>query len=156
MKLLFRQRIFSWLDSYDIYDEDNRVVFRVEGKLSIGHCLYIYDCNHEHIGTINEEVFRLLPKFRMYVNNQYIGEIYKELTFFTPKYHVECNGWRIQGNVWEWDYDVLDNNQIIATISKELFHLSDTYVLHIKHAQDALYVLMIVLAIDAEKCSRNN
>lgn len=24
MKLLFKQRLFSWLDSYDIYDEMNR------------------------------------------------------------------------------------------------------------------------------------
>jgi len=28
MKLLFKQRIFSWLDSYDIYDEKG------------GNCLY--------------------------------------------------------------------------------------------------------------------
>ena len=25
MKLLFRQRVFSWLDSYDVYDENGNV-----------------------------------------------------------------------------------------------------------------------------------
>ena len=32
MRLLFKQRLFSWFDSYDIYDEDGRTVYTVEGK----------------------------------------------------------------------------------------------------------------------------
>lgn len=40
-------------------------------------------------------------------------------------------------------------------INKEIFHMSDTYSLTIEHDEDAFYVLMIVLAIDAQKCSRN-
>ena len=31
MRLMFRQRAFSWFDSYDIYDETGHPVFRVEG-----------------------------------------------------------------------------------------------------------------------------
>ena len=44
----------------------------------------------------------------------------------------------------------------VAQISKELLHWTDTYVLDIADPADALYVLMLVLAIDAEKCSRNS
>ncbi len=36
MKLLFRQRFFSWFDSYDIYDEDGNTVYVVKGQLSWG------------------------------------------------------------------------------------------------------------------------
>ena len=43
----------------------------------------------------------------------------------------------------------------VAAVSKEPFHWTDTYVLDITDPKDALYVLMFVLAIDAEKCSRN-
>ena len=57
----------------------------------------------------------------------------------------------------EWDYNITDaSGQRIASVSKELFHLTDTYVLDIADPADALYVLMMVLAIDAEKCSRND
>ena len=31
MKLLFRQRFFSWFDSYDIYDENENTVYTVKG-----------------------------------------------------------------------------------------------------------------------------
>lgn len=42
----------------------------------------------------------------------------------------------------------------VAKITKELFHLSDTYVIDVAEEQNALSALMFVLAIDAEKCSR--
>ena len=35
MRLLFRQRLFSWFDSYDIYDEAGNTVYTVEGKLAL-------------------------------------------------------------------------------------------------------------------------
>ena len=34
MRLYFKQRFFSWLDSYDIFDENGNTVFTVEGQLS--------------------------------------------------------------------------------------------------------------------------
>lgn len=43
MKLLFKQRFFSWFDSYDIYDESGQIIYQVEGRLSWGHKLVIYD-----------------------------------------------------------------------------------------------------------------
>ncbi len=36
MKLLFKQRLFSWFDSYDIYAENGSVLYEVKGQLSWG------------------------------------------------------------------------------------------------------------------------
>ena len=54
MQLLFKQRLFSWFDSYDIYDESGNTVYTVKGKLSWGHLLEIYDRFDNHIGTVQE------------------------------------------------------------------------------------------------------
>ena len=43
----------------------------------------------------------------------------------------------------------------VAEISKELFNWTDTYSINVYDPADALCALMLVLAIDAEKCSRN-
>ena len=43
MKLIFKQRFFSWFDSYDIYSESGETVYTVKGQLAWGHCLKIYD-----------------------------------------------------------------------------------------------------------------
>ena len=56
MKLYFKQRFFSWFDSYDIYYEGGDVAYTVEGKLSWGHCLHILDPYGEHIATVKQQV----------------------------------------------------------------------------------------------------
>lgn len=93
----------------------------------------------------------------MYFGERYIGCISKEFSFFKPKFNIDCNGWQVDGNFFEWDYNILGpNGQYIATVSKQPFNWTDTYVIDIADPQDAIYALMLVLAIDAEKCSRNN
>ena len=66
MKLLFKQRLFSWFDSYDIYNEVGDTVYTVKGQLSWGHCLKIYDANNNEIGTVQEKVLTFFPKIEMY------------------------------------------------------------------------------------------
>ncbi len=157
MRLLFKQKLFSWFDSYDIYNETGNTVYTVRGQLSWGHCLKIFDASGHEIGMVKERLLTLLPKFEMYLGAQYLGCVSKEFTFLKPKYNIDCNGWQVEGNFLEWDYRILDSSeQCIANISKELLNWTDTYVLDIHNPQDALCVLMFVLAIDAEKCSRNN
>ena len=43
MRMLFKQRVFSWFDSYDIYDESMNTLFTVKGQLSFGHHLNMYN-----------------------------------------------------------------------------------------------------------------
>lgn len=156
MKLLFKQRIFSWFDSYDIYNEEGQTVYTVKGQLSWGHCLKIFDAYGKEIGTVKERVLTFLPKFEIYLENNYIGCISKELTLLKPKYNIDYNGWHIEGDFWEWDYSILNSSgRNIATVSKQLFKLADTYIIDVNDPQDALCALMLVLAIDAEKCSGN-
>ena len=70
MKLYFKQRFFSWFDSYDIYDYDTGdVVYTVEGQLAWGHCLHILDAGGRHIATVKQRVLTFLPKFDLYLGD---------------------------------------------------------------------------------------
>lgn len=156
MKLLFKQRFFSWFDSYDIYDEEGNTVYTVKGQLSWGHRLKIFDAQDREIGMLQEKILTFLPKFEIYMDENYIGCISKEFTFFKPAYNIDFNGWHVEGDFFEWDYNILSaSGECIAQVSKQLFKWTDTYVIEVKEPQDALSALMLVLAIDAEKCSRN-
>ena len=73
MKLLFKQRMFSWFDSYDIYDEQGNTVYVVKGQLSWGHCLKIFDACGNEVGTVKERIFTFLPKFEVYLGGNYLG-----------------------------------------------------------------------------------
>lgn len=155
MKLLFKERVFSWLDSYDIYDANNEMAYRVEGRLAWGHRLEIFDKNDELIGEVQEKVLSLLPCFHLFYKGTEIAMIEKEFSFFHPRFRLSCNDWRIEGDIWEWDYDVVAENRHIMHAHKEVFHFSDTYTLDIDQAEDQVLCLMIVLAIDAAKCAQN-
>ncbi len=157
MKLRFKQKMFSWFDSYDVFNDGGETVFQVKGALAWGHLLKIYDAAGNPLGQVKQKVLTWLPKFELYLGDQYIGCIHKEFTFFKPRFTVECNGWQVEGNFMEWDYTVLDvAGNTVASVSKELFQWTDTYVIYVDDPKNALQVLMLVLAIDAEKCSRKN
>ena len=65
-------------------------------------------------------------------------------------------GWHVEGDFYEWDYRIQDAlGETVAIVSKELWNWTDTYSIDVKNPNDALLALMLVLAIDAEKCSRD-
>jgi len=65
MRLRFKQRFFSWFDSYDIYNEEGNTVYVVKGELSWGHRLQIYDVYGNTVGRVQERVLTWLPKFEL-------------------------------------------------------------------------------------------
>lgn len=157
MRLLFKQRFFSWFDSYDIYGEDGKTMYTVKGQLSWGHCLKIFDSQGEELGTVQERVLTFLPKFNIYRGAICLGCISREFSFFRPRYNIDFLGWQVEGDFLGWDYQVVNRSgQEVATVSKQLLNLTDTYAITVHDPQDALEALMLVLAIDAEKCSHGN
>ena len=62
----------------------------------------------------------------------------------------------MDGTLTEWNYTIVgESYDSVAIIRKEIFNVTDTYVIDVKDPENALDALMFVLAIDAEKCSRN-
>ena len=88
-----------------------------------------------------------------YIGDERVGTLKREFTFLSPAYDLDCCGWRVTGNWLEWDYQILRRDgSTAAVIRKELFHWTDTYTIETEYDEDALCALMVVLAIDADKC----
>lgn len=157
MKLIIKQRIFSWTDSYDIYDENmNRKYTAKADFFALGHRIRFFDRNDLEIGCIEEKLLRLFAEFDVYIMGSRYGSIKKKLSLFTPKYDIDYNGWSVTGDIFEWNYKVRTyNGLVIAYIKKEILNLSDTYVIDILNDSDEISVLLLVAAIDAANCSRN-
>lgn len=155
MKMLFKQRFFSWFDSYDIYDETGATLYTVEGRLAWGHRLKIFDAHGQELATVQERPFRFPPRFDLYLGAEYLGSLCRRLFSLRPRYDIDFNGWHIEGSFLEWDYTIsASDGATVAVISKELLNWTDTYVIDVADPENALCALMFVLAIDAEKCSR--
>ena len=86
MQLLIKQRVFSWTDTYDIYDEWNNPKYFVKAEFfSLTHQLHVYDNNDREIGIIHQKMFTFLPTFEIEVDGEIRGVIKKKFSFFHPQ-----------------------------------------------------------------------
>lgn len=156
MKLLIKQRVFSWTDSYDIYDEDGNPKYFVKAEFfALGHQIHVYDRNNRELGSIHERLLTLLPIFDIVVDGEEKGSIEKRFSLFRPKYDIDFMGWHVEGDFMGWDYQVYDGCSPVISISKELFRWGDTYVLDFVYPEDELLGLLLVIAIDAANCKND-
>lgn len=154
MRLLIKERVFSWGDTYDIYDEDGNVKYIVKAEVfALGHQLHVYDADKNEIGQIHEKLLTFLPRFEIEMNGRVRGTISKQFTLFRPRYEIDFNGWRVEGDFLGWEYDVYAGCSSVIHITKELLHWGDTYVINFADPQDELMGLMLVIAIDAANCT---
>ena len=161
MNLYIRQRIFSWTDSYDVYDETGEARYEVRAALfSLGHQIHVYDKRaaegFNEVGCIRQKLFALLPTFEIEINGQIVGTIQKKFTLFRQNYLVDYRGWDVEGDVMGWDYRVMEHGREVVSISKEFFQLSNTYVLRYHNSANEIPGLLLVLAIDAANCDHND
>ena len=160
MQLFIRQRIVSLTDRYDIYDETGEARYEVRSAFfSLGHQIHVYDKrapegSHE-VGWIRQKLLALMPTFEIILNGQVCGTIRQEFTLLRPRYHVDFRGWEVQGNLMGWDYQVVQNDRPVLTISKQLFRMTDAYVLDYANPADEIPALLLVLAIDAANCRKD-
>jgi uncharacterized protein YxjI len=153
LKLLIKQKVFSWGDKYDIYDEDGNAKYFVEAELfRIGHVVHIYDKNQKEVGCIRQKLLTFMPKFELEIYGMTIGYLKKKFTFFRPRYELDYENWLVEGNVFAWDYDIVEGSKVIMHINKKLFTFGDTYELNIHDAKNEIICLLIAIGIDAANC----
>ncbi len=150
MKYYIKQKVFSLVDRFEVYDEFDEVVYTVEGEFfSFGKKYHIYNTDGYEIAYIHQKLLTFLPKFEVYVDETEVAEIVKDFSLFVPAYHIELLDWNIEGEFWAHDYKITSYGSIVATISKEWFTWGDKYWIDVEDEYDQVMVVATVLAIDA-------
>ncbi len=152
MKLMLKQRLPSWLDSTDVFDEAGDAVFHVDGQLSLGQQFDIYDSYGCHIASLRRRRVSVLPRFEIIIGGVGCGDLCRELSLRRTCYRLDHFGWVIEGNLTQWDYEI---STVSGTPVARVFGEPDGYGLEVVRSRDALAALLVVLAMDVEKSSRN-
>ena len=137
-------------ERFDIKDDRGVVNYQVEGSFfQIPKTFTIYDAYGEQVSEISKEFFTLLPRFTIQLRNGSNFVIRKKLTFFRDKYEFDNLGLRIEGNIWDLNFKLLDDrDQLVAEIRKEIFHLTSTYTVTVYEDSYADLVISLCVAID--------
>ena len=150
MKLCIRQKAFSWVDRFTVFDENGADQYYVEGELfSWGKKLHVTDVNGREAAFIQQKVSSFMPRFFVSIDGRECAEIVKRFTFFYEKYEIEGLDWTIEGDFWLHEYRITQNGREIVSLSKEWFTWGDCYALDIADPKNETLALAVVLAIDA-------
>ena len=147
---LVKQKFRLGGERFDIKNDLGMVEYHIEGSFfKIPKTFTIYDVAGEQVSEISKEVLTFLPRFKIQLSNGDSFYIRKKLTFWKDKYEFDNLGLRIEGNVWDLNFKLLDNrDQVIAEITKELFHLTSTYTVTVYEDSYADLVISLCVAID--------
>lgn len=158
MRLLIKQRVFSWTDTYDVFDEWENPKYFVKAEFfSLGHQIHIFDkISGLEVGVVHQKLLTLMPKFLIEIDGTTVGTIQKKFTLLRPKYEIDCNGWRVEGDFLGWHYNVMMGSSTVMSISKEPFHWGDTYIIDFRNPTDEIMGLLLAIAIDTANCSNKN
>ena len=147
---LVKQKFRLGGERFDIKDDRGVVNYQVEGSFfQIPKTFTIYDAYGEQVSEISKEFFTLLPRFTIQLRDGSNFVIRKKLTFFRDKYEFDHLGLRIEGNIWDLNFKLLDDrDQLVAEIQKEIFHLTSTYNVTVYEDSYADLVISLCVAID--------
>lgn len=151
MRLLLKQNLFSGIFGFKIYNQDKEVVYVVKRKFSLKHHITIYDNQNNVLGVVSGDSFKSTAEFTLVAGGKYIGSVSVSAGFLKPKYRIGIKGWTLKGDVLEWDYSVYTRNHRPIAYISEALGLPGTCAITVCNPEDALYVVMIVVALDAEK-----
>ena len=147
---LVKQKFRLGGERFDIKDDRGVVNYQVEGSFfQIPKTFTVYDAYGEQVSEISKEFFTLLPRFTIQLRDGSNFVIRKKLTFWRDKYEFDHLGLRIEGNIWDLNFKLLDDrDQLVAEIQKEIFHLTSTYNVTVYEDSYADLVISLCVAID--------
>ena len=157
MKLYIKQRIFSIVNKYDIYDEQENVVYDVDSELfTIGAKLHLKDINGQELYYIKKKLTFLLAQYEIYKDNDLCATVNQELSLFHAKLNVDSSFGKfdISGDFMSMDYEISRNGQYFGSIHKKWLSWGDSYELDIPDEENAGFLCALVVAID--NCLHND
>ena len=151
MKLYIRQKIFSWRDKYQIWNESGTPVYFVEGEFfSFGAKLHLLDKTGAELYRIEQQIFRFMPEYHIYKGDTLCAVVKKKFMLFGHAIDIDSDfgQFAIDGNFWGMDFTNSTNGVVIGAISKEWFNFADCYELDIASETDPGFFTTLVIAID--------
>ena len=153
MRYLIREKFFRLGEDSTILNEAGQPILEVDGKvLSLHSRLVIRDMSGNEVANVHRRLIALRPTYEISRAGQELATVRKHLISpFVDRYTIDVPGpddLHITGSLFEHEYTITRGGQLVATVSKRWFSLTDTYGVDIAPYQDDVLILASVLALD--------
>jgi len=153
MRYQMRQKFFAFGDDFMIKDQNGADVYLVDGKaFSWGDKLSFQDADtREEIAFIAQKMWSFKPKYEIHRAGRVFAEVVKEFTWFNSKFTLDVpgpNDYEITGSFWKHEYSFSRRGKTVASVSKKMFAMTDTYGIDIVSGEDDVAILATAVVVD--------
>jgi uncharacterized protein YxjI len=153
MRYLIRERFLALGDDSDITDDQGRPVLHVDGKvLSLRDRLVLKTPDGAEAAEVTRRLIGLRPTYRVSIGEEHAANVRKH--FFTPfreRYTIDVPGpddLEVTGDLLDHEFTVERSGRVVATATRRLLSIRDTYAVDISPGENDLLILAAVLAVD--------
>jgi uncharacterized protein YxjI len=164
MRYIIREKFFRIAEDSIIQGEDGAPLYQVKGRIfSLHHTLVLRDLAGNELATVEKQILSITPKFHITRHGEEAATVRKKLISpFVDRFTVDIPGpddLHVTGSIFEHNFTIEREGNVVATISKRWVALTDTYGVETAQGEDDILILAVVLAIDltedAERRSAN-
>jgi uncharacterized protein YxjI len=153
MRYVIRERLFRLGEDSDITDEQGQPVFHVDGKvLTLRNTLIVRDLAGTEVAKVERRLIALRPTYRITRQGEEVAEVRKKLfSPFVDRFTIDIPGphdLQMTGSLFEHEYTITRDDQVVATVSKRWLSLTETYGVETALGEDDVLILASVLALD--------
>ncbi|MFD2164864.1 LURP-one-related/scramblase family protein [Thalassotalea euphylliae] len=152
MRFVMKQKLLSLRDSFEIFDDKDRLAYVAKGKFfSLRKSLTVRDVNEREVVSVKQKLLAIKQTFfitfpdgtQCRIKKRFFPWITSRFIIKTPGADVE-----VTGDIFSHEYQFVAAGQLIAQVSKRWFSIGDTYGVDIAHEEDIPLVLAAVAIID--------
>ena len=147
-----REKLMSFGDDFWIEDENGRRAYKVDGKaIRVRDTFVLRDAGGQEVAKIQERKLRV----RDTMNIERAGgnaTVKKAMVGLRDRFKIEVDGGsdlRAHGNLVDHEYEIEQDGNTVATVSKKWFRVRDTYGVEIAPGQDVILLLAITVCVDS-------
>lgn len=153
-----KQKFLSLTEKFEIKNEQDDIVYVVDGKFfSIGKRFTLFDNKENSLAEIKQKLFSFRPQFNIILSDGSHAQIIKTfLPLFSSRFLVTftqvgagARALEVTGNFLSHEYNFIENGQVIAQVSKQLFSFTDTYGLEVHDESLNELLVSLLVVIDA-------
>jgi uncharacterized protein YxjI len=146
-----REKMLSIGDDSWVEDEGGDNVFKVNGKAArIRETFILEDPDGGEVAKIQER--KLTVRDKMVIDcGEITATVHKALVGIRDRYNIDVDNGpdlKAHGNFVDHEYEIEQDGDTIATISKKWFRVRDTYGIEITPGQNDAFLIAVTVCVD--------